>query len=37
MLVENFDWSYGWAIIAVTIVVRLIIFTALGSINRRKR
>ena len=25
MLVENFDWSYGWAIIAVTIVVRLII------------
>jgi len=35
MLVENFNWSYGWAIIAVTIVVRVIILP-LGIHQSRK-
>ena len=24
-LVENFNWSYGWAVIAMTVIVRIII------------
>lgn len=34
-LVENFNWSYGWAIIAVTIMVRFIILPL--GINQSKK
>ena len=35
-LVQNFNWSYGWAVILMTVIVRIIIILPLGISQSKK-